>query len=52
VLRAEPTWGDVDILHKILPKLRPDNYLQLLAAFSSITSSAKALQTIRNGAES
>jgi hypothetical protein len=50
VLRVEPTWGDVDVLHKILTKLRPNNHPQLLAAFSSITPSAKALQTIRNGA--
>jgi hypothetical protein len=50
VLRAEPTWGDVDILHKVLTKLRPSNQVQLLAAFSSIYSSAKALQLIRNGA--
>jgi hypothetical protein len=50
VLRVEPTWGDVDILHKILTKLRPNNHVQLLAAFSSISSSAKALQLIRNGA--
>ncbi|QDM29361.1 hypothetical protein FNL56_27075 [Tardiphaga sp. vice304] len=50
VLRVEPTWGDVDVLNKILTKLRPSNHLQLLAAFSSITPSAKALQTIRNGA--
>jgi hypothetical protein len=50
VLRVEPTWGDVDVLNKILTKLRPNNHPQLLAAFSSIYSSAKALQTIRNGA--
>jgi hypothetical protein len=50
VLRAEPTWGDVDVLHRILTRLRPNNHGQLLAAFSSISSSAKALQTIRNGA--
>ncbi|MGX1167905.1 hypothetical protein AB7M16_004171 [Bradyrhizobium sp. USDA 372] len=49
VLRAEPTWGDVDVLNKILTKLRPNNHTQLLSAFSSIYSSAKALQTIRNG---
>src|SRR5262249_47581188 len=49
VLRAEPTWGDVDVLNKILTKLRPNNHTQLLSAFSAIYSSAKALQTIRNG---
>jgi hypothetical protein len=49
VLRAEPTWGDVDVLNKILTKLRPNNHTQLLSAFSTIYSSAKALQTIRNG---
>lgn len=50
VLRAEPTWGDVDVLVKILARLRPNNFTQLLAAFSSGHSSAKALQLIRNGA--
>ena len=50
VLRVEPTWGDVDVLNKILTRLRPNNHLQLLAAFSTIASTAKALQTIRNGA--
>jgi hypothetical protein len=50
VLRVEPTWGDVDILVKILTRLRPANFGQLLAAFSSGHSSAKALQLIRNGA--
>jgi len=49
VLRVEPTWGDVDVLNKILSKLKPANHAQLLAAFSSIYSSAKALQLIRNG---
>lgn len=50
ILRYEPTWGDVDVLNNILTRLRPNNHVQLLAAFSSISSSAKALQTIRNGA--
>jgi hypothetical protein len=50
LLRVEPTCGDVDILNRILTRLRPANHLQLLAAFSSISSSAKALQLIRNGA--
>jgi hypothetical protein len=50
VLRAEPTWGDVDVLVKILTRLRPVNFAQMLAAFSSGHSSAKALQLIRNGA--
>ena len=50
ILRREPTWGDVDVLNNILTRLRPNNHVQLLAAFSSISSSAKALQTIRNGA--
>jgi hypothetical protein len=50
LLRVEPTWGDVDVLNRILTRLRPANHAQLLAAFSSIYSSAKALQLIRNGA--
>jgi hypothetical protein len=50
LLRAEPTWGDVDVLVKILTRLRPVNFAQLLAAFSSGHPSAKALQLIRNGA--
>ena len=50
LLRAEPTWGDVDVLAKVLLRLRPANFLQLLAAFSNVHPSAKALQLIRNGA--
>lgn len=50
ILRAEPTWGDVDVLVTILVRLRPNNAAQLLAAFSSCHSSAKAIQLIRNGA--
>lgn len=50
ILREEPTWGDVDILVRIVPRLAPTNASQLLAAFSSSHPSAKALQTIRNGA--
>ena len=47
-LRAEPTWGDVDVLAKILTRLSPVNAGQLLAAFSSGASSAKVMQLIRN----
>ena len=50
VLRAEPTWGDVDVLVKVLIRLRPANFAPLLAAFSSGHQSSKALQLIRNGA--
>jgi hypothetical protein len=50
VLRFEPTWGDVDVLARIIPLLNPSNAAQLLAAFSSGHASAKALQTIRNSA--
>jgi hypothetical protein len=50
LLRAEPTWGDVDVLVNILTRLRPANVAQLVAAFSSGHPSAKALQLIRNGA--
>ena len=50
VLRYEPTWGDIDVLAKILTGLRPTNFTKLLAAFSSGYPSAKALQVIRNGA--
>lgn len=48
-LRAEPTWGDVDVLIKILARLQPKNSARMLAAFSSSYASAKALQVIRNG---
>lgn len=50
LLRAEPTWGDVDVLAKVLTCLRPVNSVKMLAAFSSGSPSAKALQLIRNGA--
>jgi hypothetical protein len=48
LLRTEPTWGDVDVLTKILPRLAPANSGQLLAAFSSAHPSVRALQAIRN----
>jgi hypothetical protein len=48
VLRNEPTWGDVDILATVIPRLQPMNVTQLVAAFSAGHASAKALQCIRN----
>jgi hypothetical protein len=50
ILRNEPTWGDVDVLVKILPRLAPGNSPQLLASFSAGSQGAKALKTIRNAA--
>jgi hypothetical protein len=50
LLRAEPTWGDLNVLSNILSRLRPTNCAKLLAAFSQGHTSAKALQLIRNGA--
>ena len=50
VLRSEPTWGDVDVLTKIITRLRPVNGSKMLPAFSSAHANAKALQVIRNGA--
>lgn len=50
ILRYEPTWGDVNTLATIIPRLAPNNANQLVAAFSSAFSSAKALQAIRNAA--
>lgn len=49
-LRQEPTWGDTDVLQKILPRLQPTNGAKLVAAFSSVHDRAKAIQLIRNGA--
>ncbi len=49
-LRLEPTWGDPSVLNTILTKLQPANSANMLAALSSGSSSAKALQLIRNGA--
>lgn len=48
ILRYEPTWGDVNVLVDILTRLQPANHRQLLAAFSSGSASARALQVIRN----
>jgi hypothetical protein len=50
ILRAEPTWGDVDILATILPIMAPANAMQLLAAFSAGSRSIKTVQVIRNAA--
>lgn len=49
-LRIEPTWGDVDVLTRLLPRLGSANSPQLVAAASSASQSAKALQYIRNAA--
>jgi hypothetical protein len=49
-LRAEPTWGDVDVLETVLTRLRPNNVTQMLAALSHGSPWSKALQLIRNGA--
>jgi hypothetical protein len=49
-LRREPTWGDVDVLALILPRLGPANSATLLAAFSTASRGAKALQIVRNAA--
>lgn len=48
LLRSEPTWGDVNVLATVIPCLAPANQSQLLAAFSAASSSARALQLIRN----
>ena len=48
LFRNEPTWGDVDVLTRILTRLKPNNAANMLAAFSSGHAQAKALQTIRN----
>jgi hypothetical protein len=50
MLRHEPTWGDVDVLARVIPRLGCANQSQLLAAFSSGSQSAKAIQRIRNAA--
>lgn len=50
ILRLEPTWGDTDMLTKIIPCLQPSNQSQLMAAFSHGHSAAKSLQLIRNAA--
>lgn len=48
VLRYEPTWGDVDVLSAIIPRLGPSNQGQLIAAISSVYTQAKDIQQIRN----
>lgn len=48
ILRLEPTWGDVDILSRIIPRLGPSNQAQMIAAISSVYTPAKDIQTIRN----
>jgi hypothetical protein len=50
VLRNEPIWGDIDVLVRVLSRLRPSNSTRMLAGFSSSHPSAKALQLIRNAA--
>lgn len=48
LLRKEPTWGDVDTLVVVISRIKPNNYDQLLATFSTVHKSAKAIQNIRN----
>jgi len=48
-LRLEPTWGDPDILSRIIINLNPSNSRQLLASFSNSHAISKNVQTIRNG---
>ncbi len=48
ILRYEPTWGDVDILSRVIPRLGPANQGQLIAAISSVYTYAKDIQSIRN----
>lgn len=50
ILRLEPTWGDIDVLSRVINRLQPANSGKMLAAFSSGYQCAKALQSIRNGA--
>jgi hypothetical protein len=50
MLRVEPTWGDIDVLVKLLTRLSPNNAAQMLAGFSSGHLDAKAIQLIRNAA--
>ena len=50
MLRVEPTWGDIDVLVKVLTRLCPNNAAQMLAGFSSGHHEAKAIQLIRNAA--
>ena len=50
VMRYEPTWGDVDVLDRIVQRLGPANHAQLRAAMSTWAASSKRLQTIRNAA--
>lgn len=47
-LRFEPTWGDVDMLSRIIPRLGLSNQGQMVAAISSVYTYAKDIQTIRN----
>jgi hypothetical protein len=47
-LRLEPTWGDVDVLSQIIPRLAPANTTQLVAALSSGSRALKTIQIIRN----
>jgi hypothetical protein len=48
MLRVEPTWGDIDVLVKVVTRLSPNNAAQMLAGFSSGHLDAKAIQLIRN----
>lgn len=49
MLRKEPTWGDADVLVRILQRLSPTNAGKAQAAISNAWQYCKAVQTIRNG---
>tara|TARA_R110000868_G_C10740942_1_gene752394 strand:- start:280 stop:741 length:462 start_codon:yes stop_codon:yes gene_type:complete len=48
ILRKEPTWGDIDVLTKIASNLSPSNASQINAAISTVYTTAKDIQIIRN----
>jgi hypothetical protein len=48
IWRYEPTWGDVDVLVKIISLINPGNAPQLLTTFGGITKGPVHLQKVRN----
>lgn len=46
--RHEPTWGDINVLLKSLPRLNPSNLGDLINGFGVSLSGPKHLQIVRN----
>jgi len=50
LLRREPTWGDLNVIHRVLNELGSQRASQLQSMFGSIPQDPLHIQTVRNAA--